>query len=203
MEDITFTTSTPFVLTVSGEVNSAKEVVADLRPSAIAAAAGALLADDNLSDLDDADAALDNLGATTIGKDLFTAVDAEGAREALDVSSITPLVVYVPDVISANAVVVAAVAPFDCAIVGADLWASPTIDAGDLTATLAVDGIAVTNGVMTLASGATQGTIGACTPTENNEAVGRQGVIRVTIGGGNTAAGRGTVTIYVTPTLIV
>jgi hypothetical protein len=95
-----------------------------------------------------------------------------------------------------------AAAPFDCAVVGADLWASATIAAGDLTATLAINGVAVTDGVMTLATGATSGTLGACTPTGANEAVGRQGVISVTVGGGNTAAGRGTVTILVTPALV-
>lgn len=83
MEDITFTTSTPFVLTVTGEVNSAKEVVCDLRPSAIAGEAGALLAEENLADLDDAGAARTNLGGTTTGVALFTAADAVAARTAI------------------------------------------------------------------------------------------------------------------------
>lgn len=203
MADITFTTATPFLFTVSGEMNSAGQVVCDLRPSAIAQESGALLASGNLAGLANTTTSLTNLGATTVGRELFTATDAEAARSTLGVSNVVPLVAYLADVISANAFVVAVVAPFDCEIIGADLWASPTIAAGDLTATLAINGNAVTNGVMTLASGATQGTIGACTPTANNEAVARTGVIRVTVGGGNTAAGRGTVTVYVQPTVIV
>jgi hypothetical protein len=202
MADITFTTATPFLMTVSGELNSAGEVVCDLRPSAIASGAGALLAADNLSDLDDPAAALTNLGATSIGATLVTAEDVGAARFALDVSNVYPLTVYLPDIISATAVVVSVVAPFDCAIVGADLWASSTIAVGNLTATLAINGAAVTNGVMTLATGATSGSIGACTPTAANEAIGRDGVISVTVGGGNTAAGRGTVTLLVTPALL-
>jgi hypothetical protein len=201
-QDITFTTATPFIMTVSGELNSAGEVVCDLRPSALISEGGALLATDNLSDLDNPATALTNLGATETGAALVTVDDAAAARSVLNVSAVYPMVVYLPDIISASAVVVSVVAPFDCAIVGGDLWASSTIAAGDLTATLAINGVAVTNGVMTLASGATSGTIGACTPTALNEAVGRQGVIRVMVGGGNTAAGRGTVTILVTPALI-
>ncbi len=245
-QDFTVTIATPLLLTVTGDLNSAGEVVCDLRPSAMAAGSGALIAADNLSDLDDPAEALTNLGgtatgvavftaantpaaqaaigageagsavfiaatpadartaleATATGSALFTAEDAAAARDALDVSNVVPLVVYLTDVISANAVVVAVVAPFDCEIVGADLWASATIAAGNLTATLAINGVAVTNGVMTLNAGATSGTLGPCTPTANNEAVARQGVIRVTVGGGNTAAGRGTVTVYVQPALI-
>lgn len=200
-QDITFTTATPFLMTVSGEVEDGS-VVVDLRPSAIASEAGTLLASENLGDLDNATTALTNLGSTAIGRAVFTAVDVYAAQADLGIPP-WPLVAYIPDILSASAVVVSVVAPFDCEIVGADLWASSTIAAGNLTATLAIDGAAVTNGVMTLASGATSGTIGACTPTANNEAVGRQGVIRVTIGGGNTAAGRGTVTILVAPALIV
>ncbi len=75
-EDLVLTHIDPCALTLLGEVNSAGEIVADLRPSAIASAAGALLAEDNLSELENADAALDNLGGTTVGKDLFMAEDA-------------------------------------------------------------------------------------------------------------------------------
>lgn len=44
---------------------------------------GALLAANNLDDLDDAPTALDNLGGTTVGKALFTAADAAAARTAV------------------------------------------------------------------------------------------------------------------------
>lgn len=45
MADLTCTAQNPFVFTLDGEVNSAGEIVADLRPSAVVAAGGAMLAD--------------------------------------------------------------------------------------------------------------------------------------------------------------
>ncbi|ABA04879.1 hypothetical protein Nwi_1618 [Nitrobacter winogradskyi Nb-255] len=58
--------------------------------SLTASAADILVPGNNLADLDDADEALDNLGATTVGKALFTAADAENARAALDLSDTLP-----------------------------------------------------------------------------------------------------------------
>lgn len=63
MADITFASVTPSVLTVSGTINSGGEVIADLRPAAIAEEAGALLASENLDDVEDPDAARANIGA--------------------------------------------------------------------------------------------------------------------------------------------
>lgn len=62
MADITFTTATPFLLTVDGAVEDGS-VVVDLRPAALAAQAGALLAAENLDDVADPDVARANLGA--------------------------------------------------------------------------------------------------------------------------------------------
>lgn len=83
MADLTCTAQSPFVFLVSGEVNDAMEIVADLRPSAMAAAGGALLASENLADLDDAPTALTNLGGTATGVAVFAATDAAAAYTAL------------------------------------------------------------------------------------------------------------------------
>lgn len=63
-------------------------------PSGVPGAApdGALAADQNLADLDDADTALDNLGGTTVGKAVFTAVDAAAARTAIGAPAATAVV---------------------------------------------------------------------------------------------------------------
>lgn len=83
MADLTCTAQNPFVFLVSGEVNDAMEIVADLRPSALVSAAGALLAEENLGDLDDAATARTNLGATAVGVSLFTAASPTAARTAI------------------------------------------------------------------------------------------------------------------------
>src|SRR5688572_2848995 len=86
MADITFTTATPFLFTVSGELNSAGEVVCDLRPSALTPT-GVLLAENNLDDLDDASAALTNLGGTATGVAVFTAANTPAAQAAIGAGS--------------------------------------------------------------------------------------------------------------------
>ncbi|ABA04735.1 per-hexamer repeat gene protein [Nitrobacter winogradskyi Nb-255] len=58
--------------------------------SLTASAADILIPANNLSDLDDADTALDNLGGTTVGKALFTAADAAEARGTLEISDTLP-----------------------------------------------------------------------------------------------------------------
>lgn len=63
MADLTFTSQTPFIFQVDGEVNSASEVVVDLRPATLAGEGGALLASENLDDVADPDAARASLGA--------------------------------------------------------------------------------------------------------------------------------------------
>lgn len=63
MADITLTSLTPFSFQVDGEVNSVGEVVVDLRPTTLAGEGGALLASENLDDVEDPDAARANLGA--------------------------------------------------------------------------------------------------------------------------------------------
>lgn len=83
MADLTCTAQNPFVFLVSGEVNDAMEIVADLRPSALVSEAGALLAEENLGDLDDVATARTNLGATAVGVSLFTAANPTAARTAI------------------------------------------------------------------------------------------------------------------------
>lgn len=85
--DLTCTAQNPFVFLVSGEVNDAMEIVADLRPAAMAAAGGALLAEENLGDLDDVATARTNLGGTATGVAVFTAVNATAARTATSAMS--------------------------------------------------------------------------------------------------------------------
>lgn len=63
MADLTFTSQTPFIFQVDGEVNSVGEVVVDLRPATLAGEGGALLASENLDDVADPDVARANLGA--------------------------------------------------------------------------------------------------------------------------------------------
>src|SRR5687768_15580482 len=76
MADMTITAATPFVITLDGTVEGFS-VVADLRPSALVDAGGALVADENLADVADADAALANLGGASA--DLSTAAGVSAA----------------------------------------------------------------------------------------------------------------------------
>ena len=78
-EDLVLTHIDPCALTILGEVNSAGEIVADLRPTAIMASAGALLASENLDDVADPDVARANLGAVDV-----TLAEAAGVSDALD-----------------------------------------------------------------------------------------------------------------------
>lgn len=66
-QDMTFTSVSPTLITASAEVNSAGEIVLDLRPASVAEAAGALLASENLDDVADPDVARANLGAVDLG----------------------------------------------------------------------------------------------------------------------------------------
>jgi hypothetical protein len=81
MPTLTITAQDPFVLTVEGEVNDAGETVVDL--TAASPGGGALMAANNLSDLDDAAAALTNLGAGAAGAAVFAAATTPDAQAAL------------------------------------------------------------------------------------------------------------------------
>lgn len=75
-------------------------------PSALAGdvPAGALAIAENLADLDDADAALDNLGGTAVGKAVFTAVDAAAGRAGLGLDTqVRTFGPFALDTIAANA----------------------------------------------------------------------------------------------------
>ena len=87
MPSIELNSQTPFVLTVSGSINSAGEVIADLTPADILDAGGALLASNNLSDVGSAATARTNLGGTATGVSLFTAASAAAARSTLGLAS--------------------------------------------------------------------------------------------------------------------
>lgn len=65
MADTTITAATPFLITLDGTVEGFS-VVADLRPSAMVATGGALLASENLDDVADPDEARANLGAVDL-----------------------------------------------------------------------------------------------------------------------------------------
>lgn len=56
----------------------------------------------NLSDLDDADTALDNLGGTTVGKALFTATDAAAAQTAIGGTTVGKAVLTAADAAGAR-----------------------------------------------------------------------------------------------------
>ena len=79
MADQIVTSQDPILFTVDGSINSAGEVVADLRPGA----GGGLLAANNLSDVASATTSLTNLGGTTVGRAVFTAANAAAVWTAL------------------------------------------------------------------------------------------------------------------------
>jgi hypothetical protein len=74
---------------IGGTVGTTK---LDLSGAAVLAIPGSardiLIPVNNLADLDDADTALDNLGATATGKALFTAVNAAAARDTLGATTV-------------------------------------------------------------------------------------------------------------------
>lgn len=84
-----------FALTVDGTVENGA-IVADLTPSAIVSEAGALLAANNLDDLDDVATAQTNLGGTTVGKAVFTAANAAAAASAIGAVTLTAVQTFGP-----------------------------------------------------------------------------------------------------------
>lgn len=161
-----------------------------------AGADGALLAANNLSDLDSASSARTNLGSGTVGDSLFVANDAATARGLLGVTNGIPQQVTIRNIVSATAEVYRFVAGVGGEITAGYLVASNTIAAGDLVVTLAIEGAPVGGGVMTLAATSTAGTIATCTPL--GATVSQGDLISATVSGGNTAAGYGDVTIVIT-----
>lgn len=76
----TFTSQEPLVITAENTINSAGERVINLTA---AAPGSALLAANNLSDVDSAATALTNLGAGAVGADVFAGADAAAVWTAL------------------------------------------------------------------------------------------------------------------------
>lgn len=171
MADQTVTAQVPFVFQVDGTVNDAGEVVADLRPSGVLAGAG----------------------MTATGEALLTAASAAAARTALSVSNQVAQVVYLPDVLAAGADVQKVVAPATGLLVSAALVLNDATATGACTATLDIDGVPVTDGVASVTG--VSGTVGTATPSAANAVTAFTSVVGVTIGGANTQAGDGTLTL--------
>lgn len=80
---------------------------------------------------------------------------------------------------------------------GLSLVANKAVAAGDLTITVSVDGVALTNGVLTLPAGSAAGTIAIATPI--NGVLQPGSLIAATVGGGNTAEANGVLTVEFRP----
>lgn len=86
MPDQTITAATPFVITLDGTVEDFS-VVADLRPSAMVAAGGALLTAENLADVADVEEALANLGGASADLSTVAGVSAALGNYANDAAA--------------------------------------------------------------------------------------------------------------------
>ena len=73
--------------------------------SALGGGGGDLLAANNLSDLDSASTALANLGGTTVGRAVFTAVSAAAARTAVGATTVGSALITAADALAARAAI--------------------------------------------------------------------------------------------------
>jgi len=208
---VTVTRITPqdsFVLTLSepAEVNDAGEAV--LCPENLAPA-GSRGVQSVFGRTGEVEPEAGDYAASEVTND--SSVGGETVGEALDVvnQGVTELqertvavTVGLRNIVSATAEVYRFVSPVSGTIVGADLVASANIAAGNLTVTLAINGSAVTGGVMTVLSGSPAGTVAAANPTAANAVSARASVVSLTVGGGNTAAGYAEATVLILPSIL-
>ena len=132
---------------------------------AVVSAAGSLAVANDLSDLSDAATARGNLGVNTIH------VPVHGLS-----------------LVGADATVVRLVAPVTGALSGITSVLEDALATGDATITAAIDGVDVTDGVVTIAqAGSAAGDIDAAMPSALNAVVAGTSVITLTVGGSNDA----------------
>lgn len=182
MPSIELNSQTPFVLTVSGSVNSAGEVIADLTPADILDAGGALLASNNLSDVASAVTARTNLA---VNKPALTCNVAVAATTA------SAVYLRVPSDYSGTVSSIVGVTNGD--------------PGGNVAFTSAIGTSggaynAITSGGFTVANGATAGTASVATPSAANTVVGGTSIIRVSWDNGAAAAVGVGLTIEITRT---
>jgi hypothetical protein len=148
-----------------------------------AGADGALVAANNLSDLDSAADARTNLGATTLGEDLFTVADASTARSLLEVTLATLSASCAVAVTTAGALYLAV--PTGITGTVSKIRAVTNGDPGGNVVFASAIGpsggpfVAITNGGFTVANGATAGTASVATPTAANSVTGGTSIVRV------------------------
>jgi hypothetical protein len=146
----------------------------------------------------DAAAAQTAIGATTVGSAVIIATNAGAARTAIGAADYVTQVVYLPDVLASGTDLQNVVSPVTGTLVYGILVLNQATATGACTATLTIDGVAVTGGVASVTGAA--GTRGLATCTAANATIVRSNVIGVTIGGANDAAGDGTLTLLYLPT---
>ncbi len=105
--------------------------------------------------------------------------------------------IFVPSIVSGAAASCVVVSRIAGPITNISAVVNNTIAAGDLTMTASINGVAITTGVVTIANTTAANTAVSITPTALNT-VARGDVVRILIGGANTATGTGHVTFQVT-----
>lgn len=217
MATLTITSQDPVVLTLDGEIQQG-QVVADLRPSAIAG--DSLQRSENLADLSNPAVARTNLGASSVGSSVFTAASGDAAMTAMGMSANGRDIVKaasgstariflglssfcvsgaLPDIVSANA------ATAEIFVGGGTViqaWAASTVAAtgGDIVLTVKYAGTAFTT-VSGLPFRIAEGSkTGHTTFVTSSSLVANPNVpIEVDVSGGNTAAGLVNLTLDVSP----
>ncbi|HVI04117.1 MAG TPA: hypothetical protein VM869_35745 [Enhygromyxa sp.] len=152
---------------VAREVNSSTllvtwNIVGQTAPNP--AAGGELLAENNLDDVDDAASARSNIGANRKTVNMRVDLNSTNVYRYVNVSGNSETIEGIGSVITG------------------------ALADGDATITATINGVAVTNGVVTIAeSGSAAGTVDSATPTAAN-VIANGAKLELTIGGPNTAA---------------
>jgi len=105
--------------------------------------------------------------------------------------------IFIPTIVSATAAKCVAVSRLVGPITNISAVVTGAIATADLTLTATINGVAITTGVVTIANLTAAETAVSVTPTGANNII-RGDVVKITVGGGNTTAGTGTVTFQVT-----